>query len=144
VVVKNILVPQTAGNFSSSWVSVDFSGRILHHGVCYCVSVAKPEKLTGLKLVQIFPAFYGTRRSITAYTSALHLSLSQTRANQSMSPFHFLNIHFHIFSHLRLGLPSGLFTSGLPVAYPGIFFGGFNKFSWGQRTENGDLGAVAP
>jgi len=22
--------------------------------------------------------------------------------------------------------------------------GGFNKFSWGQRTENGDLGAVAP
>ena len=22
-----------------------------------------------------------------------------------------------------------------PVAYPGILFGGFNKFSWGQRTE---------
>jgi hypothetical protein len=32
-----------------------------------------------------------------------------------------------------------------PVAYPGIFFGGgFIKFSWGQRTEKGDLGAVAP
>ena len=27
----------------------------------------------------------------------------------------FLNIHFNIFSHLRLGLPSGLFTSGLPT-----------------------------
>jgi len=31
-----------------------------------------------------------------------------------------------------------------PVAYPGIFLGRgeFNKFSRGQRTENGNLGAV--
>jgi len=34
------------------------------------------EKLTGLKLVKKFPAFYGTRRFITAFTSARHLSLS--------------------------------------------------------------------
>jgi hypothetical protein len=34
------------------------------------------EKLTGLQLVQKFPAFYGTRRFITAFTSARHLSLS--------------------------------------------------------------------
>jgi hypothetical protein len=33
------------------------------------------EKLTGLQLVK-FPAFYGTRRFITAFTSARHLSLS--------------------------------------------------------------------
>ena len=33
-------------------------------------------KLTGLQLVKKFPAFYGTRRFITALTSARHLSLS--------------------------------------------------------------------
>ena len=34
------------------------------------------EKLTGLQLVKKFPVFYGTRRFITAFTSARHLSLS--------------------------------------------------------------------
>ena len=34
------------------------------------------EKLNGFQLVQNFPTFYGTRRFITAFTSARHLSLS--------------------------------------------------------------------
>jgi hypothetical protein len=34
------------------------------------------EKLTGLQLVKKFPAFYGTRRFLTALTSACHVSLS--------------------------------------------------------------------
>ena len=34
------------------------------------------EKLTGLKLVKKFSAFYGTRMFITALTSVRHLSLS--------------------------------------------------------------------
>jgi len=34
------------------------------------------EKLTGLQLVKKFPAFYGTRRFITAFTNARQLSLS--------------------------------------------------------------------
>jgi hypothetical protein len=34
------------------------------------------EKLTGLLLVKKFPAFYETRRFITAFTSARHLTLS--------------------------------------------------------------------
>jgi hypothetical protein len=34
------------------------------------------EKLTGYPLVNKFPAFYGTRRLITAFTNARHLSLS--------------------------------------------------------------------
>ena len=34
------------------------------------------EKLTGSQLVKKFPAFYGTRRFITACTRAPHLSLS--------------------------------------------------------------------
>jgi hypothetical protein len=34
------------------------------------------EKLTSLQLVKKFTAFYGTRKFITAFTSACHLSLS--------------------------------------------------------------------
>jgi hypothetical protein len=34
------------------------------------------EKLTGSQLVKKFPAFYGTRRFITAFTSDRHLSIS--------------------------------------------------------------------
>jgi hypothetical protein len=34
------------------------------------------EKLTGLQLVRKYPLFYGTRRFITAFTSASRLSLS--------------------------------------------------------------------
>ena len=34
------------------------------------------EKLASLQLVKKFPAFYGTRRFLTALTSARHLSLS--------------------------------------------------------------------
>jgi hypothetical protein len=35
-----------------------------------------PEKLKYPKLLKKFPAFYGTRRFITAFTRARHLSLS--------------------------------------------------------------------
>ena len=55
-----------------------------------------PEKLTGPQLVKKFPAFYGTRRFITVYTSGRHLSLSWASSIQSMPPFPFLKIHFHI------------------------------------------------
>ena len=41
------------------------------------------EKLTGFELVKKFPAFYGMRRFITAYTSARHLSLSCASSIQS-------------------------------------------------------------
>jgi hypothetical protein len=34
------------------------------------------EKLTGLQLDKKFPAFYGTRRFIDAFTSARHMPLS--------------------------------------------------------------------
>jgi hypothetical protein len=38
-------------------------------------STALLEKLPGSQLVKKFPAFYGNRRFITAYTWAQHLSL---------------------------------------------------------------------
>ena len=44
------------------------------------------EKLTGLQLVKKFPAFYGTRRLITALTSVRHLSLSWASTIHSKYP----------------------------------------------------------
>jgi hypothetical protein len=44
-------------------------------------------KLTGMQLVKKFPTSYGTRRFITAFTSALHLSLSRASPIQSMPPY---------------------------------------------------------
>ena len=55
------------------------------------------EKLTGFfQLVKKFPAIYGSRSLITAFTSARNLSLTWARSIQSMSPSHFLKIHFNI------------------------------------------------
>ena len=74
------------------------------------------EKLTGLQLVKKFPAFYGTRRFITALTSVRHLSLSWANQIQSTYPHPTSWRSILILStHLRLGLPSGLFPSGFPT-----------------------------
>ena len=54
-----------------------------------------PKKLTVSQLV-IIPAFYGTQRFITAFTSVWCLSLSWARSIQSMSPSNFLKTHFNI------------------------------------------------
>ena len=74
------------------------------------------EKLTGLQLVKKFPAFYGTRRSITALTSVRHLSLSWARPIHSTYPHPTSWRSILILStHLLLGLLSGLFPSGFPT-----------------------------
>jgi len=44
------------------------------------------EKLAGFQLVKKFPAFHGTRRFITAFTSARHLSQSSVSSIQSIPP----------------------------------------------------------
>jgi hypothetical protein len=71
------------------------------------------EKLTGLQLVKKLLAFYGTRRFITAFTSARHLSLSWASPIQSITP-HTTSWRsiLTLSSHLRLGFPNGLFPSG--------------------------------
>ena len=73
------------------------------------------EKLTGSQLVKKYPALYGTRRFITALTSAHHLSLSWASSIESMPPNFTCWVSILILSHLRLGLPSYLFPSGFPT-----------------------------
>ena len=73
------------------------------------------EKLTGLQLVKKLPTFHGTRRFITTLTSVRHLSLSWASPIQSIYPHPTSWSAILILStHLRLGLPSGLFPSGFP------------------------------
>ena len=69
------------------------------------------EKLTGFQLVKKFPAVYGTRRFITAFTSARHLSLSWANSIHSIHshPTSWTSILI-LYSHLRLGLPSGTYA----------------------------------
>ena len=74
------------------------------------------KKLTGLQLVKKFPTFHGTRKFITALTSVRQLSLSWASPIQSTCPHPTSWRSIRILStHLRLGLPSGLFPSGFPT-----------------------------
>ena len=65
---------------------------------------------------QEIPTFHGTRRFITALTSVRHLSLSWVSPIQSIyqHPTSWRSILI-LSTHLRLGLPSGLFPSGFPT-----------------------------
>ena len=65
---------------------------------------------------QEIPPFYGNRMFIIALTRADHLSLSWASSIQSIPPHPTSWRSILILpSHLRLGLPSGLFLSGLPT-----------------------------
>jgi len=74
------------------------------------------EKLTGLQLVKKFSAFHGNRRFITALTSVRRLSLSWSSPIRSIYPHptSWRSVLI-LYTHLRLGLPSGLFPSGFPT-----------------------------
>jgi hypothetical protein len=61
------------------------------------------EKLTGLQLVNKFPAFYGTRRFITAFASARHCPYPEPGQSSPIS--HILNIHHNIILPFTPGLP---------------------------------------
>ena len=73
------------------------------------------EKLTSSQLVNKFPAFYETRRFITAVTNARHLSLSWASSIQSI-PLHPTSWRSILIlsTHLRLGLPAVYFPQVSP------------------------------
>ena len=98
------------------WQVVRTPTVILNNPVFTAWSRVLLEKLTGSQLVKEFPAFYGIRTVITAFTGAPHLFLSWTRSIQSM-PLHPTSWRSILIlsSHLRLGLRSGLFPSSFPT-----------------------------
>jgi hypothetical protein len=75
------------------------------------------EKLTvNFAASQEISRIYGTRKSLTVPTSARQLSLSWTNSIQSPQPHPtFWRSILILSSHLRLGLPNGLFFSGIPT-----------------------------
>ena len=74
------------------------------------------EKLTGLQLVKKFPAFYGTRRFLNAFTSTCQLSLSWSSSIQPR-PTYLASLRSILIlsSHLRSSLSSGLLPSRFPT-----------------------------
>jgi len=79
------------------------------------------DKLSGCQLVNKFPAFYRTRRFITAFTrpaTCPHPESDQSRpCPPPRHPFSWIST-FMFSSHLRLGLPSGHFFLGFPHQNP--------------------------
>ena len=74
------------------------------------------EKLTGLQLVKKFLAFHGTRRFITVLKIVRQLFLFWANPIQSTYPHPTSWRSILILStHLRLGVPSGLFPFGFPT-----------------------------
>ena len=73
------------------------------------------EKLTSFQLVNKFPAFYGTLRFISTFTSGHRLSLSLASLIQSIPTHPTSWGSILLLSYLCLSLPSGLFPSGFPT-----------------------------
>ena len=79
-----------------------------------------PENVIYSQLLNIFPAFYGTRNFITVFTRTRHLFLSWARSIQSMHPPPHPASRSSILTlstHPRLGLPSGLLPSGFSTKF---------------------------
>ena len=82
-------------SYVAEWVVTEFSKKTYLSTPWSRVLL---DKLTGSQLDKKFPAFYGNRCFITAFTRARHLSLSWARSIQSTTPTHFLKIHLNIYA----------------------------------------------
>jgi len=77
------------------------------------------DKQIDFHVVKTFPSFNWTRRFITAFTSARHLSLSWASSIQSTSPTsHFLKIHLIIILPSTPGSPNWTFFFRFPHQNP--------------------------
>ena len=99
-----------------------WSGHIFTYLLTYLLTPCSRvllDKLTGSAASQEIPCIFGTWKFITVLTSARHLSLSWADSIQSSQPppTSWRSILI-LSSHLRLGLPNGLFPSGFPHQNP--------------------------
>jgi hypothetical protein len=93
------------------------SARTTTNTICLTLCCrALHERLSVVQSLGSFPVFYGTRRLITAFTRALHLYLSRARPipPTPLNPISARSI-LMLSTHLRIGLPSGLYPSGFPT-----------------------------
>ena len=113
--LKKLVRPETSGPY---YVLTHSFTHSLTHSLTYLLTPWNRflfEKLTGFQLVRKFPAFYGTRRSITAFRNARHLSLSWASSIQSTSSTtHRLKIHLNI---IIASVP-GSFKWSLSLRFP--------------------------
>ena len=98
-------------------VSLPNVGKYLPHLLTYLLTPCSRVllvKLTGSAASQEIPRIFGIPTFITVLTSARHLSISRANYIQSTQPppTSWRSILI-LSSHLRLGLPNGLFLSGL-------------------------------
>ena len=110
----SLLPPCIFARFQHIWFTYLLTYLLTCLIILWCRALL--EKLIDSQLVKKFPAFHGTRRFITAFSCARHLSLSWARSIQSIPPYLIYWRSILILpSNLRLGLPSGLFPSGFPT-----------------------------
>jgi hypothetical protein len=85
---------------------------------------------------QEIPAIYATRSFITAFTHVRHLSLPTARLirfSPCPHPISWRSVLI-LSSYLQLGLPSGLFLSGLPARH--ILLGFITKIVFGEQYRS--------
>jgi hypothetical protein len=103
--IKRIHEPNRNGHFIRSWMRwyVNTQGnahtefRLTNSLVMTSWSRLFLGKLTGSLLIRKFPAFYGTRSFITAFTSVRYLSMYWATVILSMTPSYFLKVYCIIF-----------------------------------------------
>jgi hypothetical protein len=90
-------------------------------GICLITYLLTPwsrillEKLTVSQLAKKFPSFYGTRRFITALTSARQLSFFLSQLIPAHTPTsHFLKIHLNIIILSTSGSSKWSLSLGVP------------------------------
>ena len=100
-------------NMAWWWLCMSKPAATLHTYLLTPWRTVLLEKLTGSANSQEIPRIFGTRKFITVLTNARHLSLSWANSIQSpQPPPNFWRSILILSSHLRLGLPIGLFPSG--------------------------------
>jgi hypothetical protein len=92
------------------------SCRVREYKLTKSWSWALLEKPPVVQLLKNLSAFYGTGMLFTVFTRALHWYLSSAISIQFIPP-HTISLRsiLILFTHLRLGLPSGLFPSDFPT-----------------------------